>query len=678
MPILTSLTRAIALSAALLCAGPFAAAANGTEPVGARVIVKYRSDAAAGAALGANGPERGAELVQHLSDRMKRLAARQGVSLAAQRAISERSAVVFARGVDSATLARRLSADPEVEYAVPDRRVRRLAVPSDPLYTAGGVNGPAAGQWYLRAPNATFRAAIDATTAWDTTQGSASVVVAVLDTGVRFDHPDLGRVATGGKLLPGYDFIDSVHVVNGTPVADTTSNDGDGRDADPSDPGDWVTQQEDNSVGGEYYHCTTPNDLGQYVGEDSSWHGTSVAGIVGALTNNGVGMAGVGWNTRVLPVRVLGKCGGFVSDILAGMRWAAGLAVPGVPANATPARVINLSLGSTGTCGEYQDAVDDVTAAGAVVVAAAGNTNGHAVGAPANCNGVLGVGGLRHTGTKVGFSDLGPAVAISAPAGNCGNLAGPCLYPILSTSNGGTQGPTSSTYSDSYSVTVGTSFSAPMVSGVAALMLAVQPTLTPAQVKALIQGGARPFPTSGADAGTPQCTAPRFTSGNVPIDQDECYCTTANCGAGMLDARAAVRSAAAGLIASIGATPSAPQADQAVTLSATVAALVAGRSQTGVSWTLVDGGGIVSAFEAVSGNQATVRPSAAGSFTVAITVTDNNGTQSTTSQRVTVAAASSGGGGSGGGGGGALGGGYLLALLAAVVAAWRLRAPARA
>ncbi len=143
-------------------------------------------------------------------------------------------------------------------------------------------------------------------------------MVAVLDTGIRFDHADLLPVSQGGNVLPGYDFISSASV----------ANDGDGRDADPTDPGDWISESE-NAPGGAHPGCGVSN---------SSWHGTEVAALIGATTDNGFGMASVGRNVRVLPVRVLGKCGGFDSDIIAGMRWAAGLDVPGVPANPTPAR----------------------------------------------------------------------------------------------------------------------------------------------------------------------------------------------------------------------------------------------------------------------------------------------------------------------------------------------------
>ena len=322
--------------------------------------------------------------------------------------------------------------------------------------------------------------------------------MAVLDTGVRFDHADLLRVAAGGNLLPGYDMISDVDI----------ANDGDGRDADPSDPGDWLTLAEVTQSGGAFEDCSD-------AAEDSSWHGTQTSGLIAALTGNGIGMASVGRNVRVLPVRVLGKCGGFDSDIIAGMRWAAGLAVAGVPANPTPARVLNLSLGGEGACtAAYVSAVADVTAAGAVVVAAAGNSAGHSVTTPANCPGVIAVAGLRHAGTKVGFSDLGPEIALSAPAGNCVDVGvnDPCRYPILTTANPGTMAPVShaaggSVYTDAFRASVGTSFSAPLVAGTAALMFSAQPGLSPSAVRSLLQATARPFPTSSADTGESDAAA---------------------------------------------------------------------------------------------------------------------------------------------------------------------------
>lgn len=515
----------------LLCVGSGTVLAQraGTDDR-ARVIVSFKPQAAllAKAALaGTNGVTRA---------RAQILEERLGMALAAGNAVTDRMQVVHATGISSRALAERLAADPEVEFAVPDERRRAHAAPNDPLYAAGVPgNGPAVGQWYLRAPDSTVASSIDAERAWNFTTGSADIVVAVIDTGVRFDHPDLVAAAAGGNLLPGYDMIGDVDV----------ANDGDARDPDATDPGDWVTQAEADLVGGPFDDCDDA------VG-NSSWHGTLVAGLIGAATNNGIGMASVGRSVRVLPVRALGKCGGFDSDILAGMRWAAGLAVPGVPANPTPARVLNMSLGGDGVCpSSYRSVVAEVNATGAVIVASAGNSAGHAVGVPGNCPGVIAVAALRHVGTKVGFSDLGAAVAISAPGGNCVNVTpgSACLYPILSTTNMGATTPEGPGYSDSFRISLGTSFSAPLVAGTAALMLSVRPTLTPAQVRSFLRGTSRPFPTTGgSDATVPRCTAPRFDATGEPVDQLECYCTTTTCGAGMLDAGNAVAAAQQGVV----------------------------------------------------------------------------------------------------------------------------------
>ena len=496
-----------------------------TSPTPARAIVKFRQDSAVAKISAA--------------ERAKALARRVGRSLADGPTISERAQVITATGTTSAELALRLAQEPDVEYAVPDERRRAFTAPNDPLYlSVASSNGPAVGQWYLRAPDGEVASSINVENGWSITQGSPSVVVAVLDTGVRFDHPDLLPAAQGGKLLPGYDMISDT----------AAANDGDARDADASDPGDWVTVAEANSRFGPFYRCTTLDpSTGKYVAQDSSWHGTQTAGLIGAITNNGIGMASVAPDVRILPVRVLGKCGGQDSDIIAGMRWAAGLAVPGVPPNPNPARVINMSLGAPGAChSAYVDAIREVTAAGTLIVVSAGNTAGHALTSPANCAGVLAVAALRHVGTKVGFSDLGTDVAISAPGGNCVNTTAgsPCLYPILTTSDTGTTSPTAPTYTDSFKRSVGTSFSAPLVAGTAALLLSARSTLTPAQVMQIVQATSRPFPTTGGDNGdgsiVPPCNVPQYDATGNPIDQLQCYCTTYTCGAGMLDAGAAL------------------------------------------------------------------------------------------------------------------------------------------
>ncbi len=249
---------------------------------------------------------------------------------------------------------------------------------------------------------------------------------------------------------------------------------------------------------------------------------------------------------------------------------------------------------------------------------------------------------LRHVGTKVGFSDLGPEITIAAPGGNCVNVTAgsACLYPILAATNTGSQGPSSSAWTNSYNYSVGTSFAAPLVAGTAGLMFSAQPALTPAQVRTQMQATARPFPTTGGDNGdgsiVPVCMAPA-----TGVDQLQCYCTTGLCGAGMLDAGAAVAAVAAvaGSTARIALTTAAPTAGSAVTLSASASLASVGATLSLYEWSLSDGGGIVSGFtSATNAATASLTPSAAGSFTVKLTVTDSLGLSNSTTQTVTVAA----------------------------------------
>lgn len=578
------------------------------EPAGtARVIVKFRPNSALLREHPLSAAASASETLDTVTARARTLGARLRMNLGAGRAINEHSQVLTGTGLVSSALAERLLAEPDVEYAVIDERRTHFLVPNDPLYAqgqaiSGSTGGPAAGQWYLRAPAAEVAASINATGAWDLTTGSSNIVVGVLDTGVRLEHPDLAN-----RLLAGYDMISDVR----------TANDGDGRDAAPSDPGDWVTATESNDASSPFYQCGA---------EDSSWHGTMTTSLIGAASNNSIGMAGVAWDVKLLPVRVLGKCGGFDSDIIAGMQWAAGLSVPGVPANPTPARVINMSLGGSGAChSSYLDAINAIGSQ-ALIVASAGNSSGQAVGAPANCPGVIAVAGLRHIGTKVGFSDLGPEITISAPAGNCVNTDPtlPCLYPILAATNTGTTIPVASSYTDAFNSSVGTSFSAPLVAGTAALMLSAQPSLIPAEIKAAIQSSARAFPFRGAaddpHTGPVQdCQAPGF------LEQLQCYCTTSTCGTGMLDAASAV-AAALGLQPRINVTPSTLYPGTVATLNSTGSLVGNGRSVASVKWAIVDGGGIVSAFSGGADTAVTtLTPNAAGRFSVRLTITDTQG-----------------------------------------------------
>lgn len=629
---------ALALLAPLGLHSPPLQAQSAVVTQNARVIVKFK--ATAGSQRMSIAPV-GASVAEER--RAQVLSARTGLALTDGRSVGPRSQVVHGRGMTSAELAARLSRDPDVEYAVVDQRRRAQMVPNDPLYPSGQIGlTPPAGQWYLRAPDATLVSAINAQGAWDRATG-ANVVVAVLDTGVRLDHPDLAA-----KFLTGYDFIGDV----------PTANDGNGRDSDPSDPGDWVNAGD--AASGNFDNCTL---------EGSSWHGTQVSGLIGAITNNGVGMAGSGADVKILPVRVLGKCGGYDSDILAAMRWAAGLSVAGVPANANPARVINMSLGGTGTCSAAQaDAISDVNAVNTVVVVSVGN-DGLAISSPANCPGAIAVTGVRHSGTKVGYSSLGPEATISAPAGNCVNATGMCLYPLLTTTNAGSTTPTTNTYSDGFNISVGTSFAAPLVAGTAALLISADPTLTPAQVRTHLTASARAFPNTGAGAGVATCQAPSN------IEQDECYCTTTTCGAGMLDAQAAVQRVvpAATLVPVISFNAATATPTSSFTLDSSLSVIPGGHAHT-IAWSIVSGGTLASITSATNASTVTLQAAGTGDVVLRLTLTDTV-TNQTATRDITVRLGETtttttppliSGGGDGGGGG--LGLVWLAGLAMAVLA----------
>lgn len=605
----------------------------------ARVIVKFKPDSSLMRALAAPVRELPAR-------RAKALSSRLGLALTEGRAIGTHAQVLKASGLSSQDLADRLAAQSDVEYAVVDGRKYALGIPNDPLYRDGQPATPASGQWYLRPPSSSAIAdarsvvsSINAETAWDVTTGRASVVVAVLDTGVRLDHPDLV-----GKLRPGYDFV----------TDPTIAADGSARDADPSDPGDFDTAK----------------------GESSSWHGTQTAGLIGAATNNGIGMAGAGRDVTVLPVRVLGQGGGFDSDIQAAMLWAAGIGANPV-VNPFPAKVLNLSLGSTGACNAgYANTIAQLNRAGVVVVVAAGN-DGLDVGTPANCPGAIAVGGLRHAGSKVGYSDLGPTIAISAPAGNCVNLTGVCEFPLLTTSNSGTTTPVAGAAGATYTsggvdASFGTSFSAPLVAGTIGLMYSANPTLTPADVLRYLRSTARAFPASGFDPSVPTCTAP------TAVAQDsECYCTTSTCGAGMLDAGAAV-TAVAQIIAQIVPTATSVTVGSSVTLDGTGSNPGPGATSiVGYQWVVTSGAGLVTA-GAANTPTFTLRADSAGTAIVALTVTDNIGRSASTSVSIALNAAPpttppADGSSGGGGGGGALSLGWLLGWALGIAGVWAVR-----
>jgi serine protease len=554
-----------------------------SEPTEQRVLVKLRSGAAAAAHAQALQVQPNQTTVANST--LQALALRSNLTFKQSREITNGLhllQVQSAAGESTEATLARLRADSQVESVDLDQRRFPHAVPNDPLFT---------GQWYEQA---TQPAGIDAVTAWDTTTGRSDVVIAELDTGVRYDHPDLLAATANGRLLAGYDFITD-------PVV---ANDGDGRDADASDPGDWITSADAATT--KFSGCTVGN---------SSWHGTRVAGILGALSNNSTGITGITWQPKILPVRVLGKCGGVDSDILDAMRWAAGLHVTGVPDNTHPAQVINMSLGGTGACTPAeQTVINEVVAAGVTVVISAGNEGGP-VDSPANCVGVAGISGIRQIGTKVGFSSLGPQAALAAPAGNCVNASGACLFSIDTTINNGTTTPTTSGYTDQLNPNLGTSFSAPIVAGIAGLMTSVNSNLSPSQLIARLKEGAKTFPVS-SDPTVPNCHVP---ASSADLQTAECNCTTSTCGAGMANAPGAIQ-AALRPIAAI-AVPATVSAGQNVALSGIGSAAACGHTITTYAWSNV--GNSTNPIQGANTATATVVAPATGSITVQLTVTDD-------------------------------------------------------
>jgi serine protease len=402
----------------------------------------------------------------------------------------------------------RLRASPEVAWAEPNDRESLLqsTTPSDPFFAGSG------GQWWLQPEGGSDANAIEARLrgvpglqrAWTLTTGSSLVPVAVLDTGITA-HPELQ-----GVWLPGMDLVSDPAM----------ANDGDGRDGDPTDPGDWIGESD------RAQPALADCDL-----HDSSWHGTIVSGILAARTDNNEGVAAVAWNARIVPVRVAGKCGAEVADIIDGMRWAAGLLVSNgrgwLPRNAHPVRVINLSFGGSKPCSRaYQNAIDELHALGVMVVAAAGNAQG-AVTRPANCRGVVAVAALNRDGFKAHYSSFGPEVTLATVGGDdAGGPSGPLLTDggVLTLFNSGITGPGDGIYARSF----GTSFATPIVAGTAALMLSVNASLTVDQLATGLAVSARPHVRSPWLA---QCSADNSAT---------CLCTTATCGAGMLDAEQAL------------------------------------------------------------------------------------------------------------------------------------------
>ncbi|MBX2886730.1 MAG: S8 family peptidase [Granulosicoccus sp.] len=386
-----------------------------------------------------------------------------------------------------------------IEYGQIDAATRVTHNPDDRLFQA---------QWQHQTFYTT-PASMDLINTWDITTGSYDIVVAVIDTGIRYDHADLTD-----RLLAGYDFVSAINdtpeIMLPVPSAYNfvKSNDGDGRDPDPTDPGDGVDQTLHEQMDALGIDCPVT---------DSTWHGTSMTSLLAANGNDGFGIAGVDWHARVLPVRAIGRCGGNRSDLLDAIRWAAGVNDPALPPNPTPARIINLSLGIDDVCGDAdQRAIDDAVAAGAIIVAAVGNQGRDLdlqAASPSDCNNVIGVTAVNASGQLAGYSNYGMDVDIAAPGGE-GSEGDD--QPILVATNSGALSPTPDS---THKYTTGTSVASPLVAGVLSLMLSVNPELTNQELEALLYTAARAFPARGTE-------------------QD---CTTAICGAGLLDAFAATR-----------------------------------------------------------------------------------------------------------------------------------------
>lgn len=409
------------------------------------------------------------------------------------------------------SVAATLRALPGVRFANPDMQLKRTAVPA-PNDTAYAVNQAS----YMHTG---AYASLRMRDVWQQTRGSSSMVIAVLDSGILFDHTELK-----GRLLPGYDFVSEISQPTGTRetglIQQSGSNDGNGRDPDPSDPGDAPPPG---------FSCPDGSTT-------SSWHGTTVASVAAAQSNNGQFLTGMDWNAKVLPVRVSGRCGiATGSDIVDAFYWAtgSGRVDPSIGVNPNPAQIINLSFASDtpllgGGCSSgdmMATAIADARARGVVVVISAGNNSGGLVQYPANCAGAIAAGAAEQDGQLAEYTAKGSEpgyLTIHAPGNSSGAYAG------ASNTGNLTPNPTGSTAL----LFAGTSFSAPMVAGTVSLLRAVRPTLTPAEIDTLLQNSALAY-APNAD----------FSFGLFGFSRRNC--TRINCGVGLLNPLGALAAARA-------------------------------------------------------------------------------------------------------------------------------------
>lgn len=512
-----------------------------------RMVVRFQADSIPDL-NGTRATALSAKQVQQAAEALRqRLSSRAGRPLSAVRQMAD-GAVIYETGealtlTQARAMAVRLSQDASVLDVDPDLQVtsHESVDYNDPYFSQ---------QWALQRPSAGTNWVGGASlSAAHTYSRGAGVVVAVLDTG----HVAHGDLTT--NILPGYDMV--------TGSSGIGTADGNDRDSDPTDPGDA---------------CTS--------GSNSSWHGLKVSGVVAASRNNAIGVSGAAPGVSLLPVRVMGKCGGNLSDVADGIRWAVG----GLsPTNPNPARVINLSLGVTGySCPSYlQSAINVARAAGAVVVASAGNDAKGELATPANCAGVISVGAHTPSGDLATYSNRSSALSLTAPAGgSCMRQdSGTCLTtPILTLTSGGLEAYFS-----------GTSAAAPNVTSAAALMLAAHPSLTPDQVQSGLLSHARAHPSSSW-----------------------CAANVGQCGFGMLDAEASVLAVLTEPQITIAGAPSGTiGSGRMVTAVATVAGLAPYTYQ----WTQTSGTP-VALNGASSSTLSFVSPSSRSDLSFALTVTD--------------------------------------------------------
>ncbi|MCO5400015.1 MprA protease, GlyGly-CTERM protein-sorting domain-containing form [Ralstonia soli] len=534
---------------------------------------------------------------------------------------------------DAQTVAHRMEASGAFDYVSPDKIMRPMAMATDPLFNQ---------QWNLMPPSASTIGGANVTAAWDgATALGTGVNVGLVDTGVRADHADFGGPS---RFNTGYNFVSDSAMVgakdsqtgqtiptgfvnNG--AANTTGNN------DPSDPGDGLN---------DTYGAQFPILCGGR--SDSSWHGTFVAGQIAAQQNNGIGIAGIAPNVRIQMARALGRCGGTTSDIVEALNWLAGTVSPRAGTNLTPAKVINLSLGGAGPCTTAeQDAVNNARSKGITIVAATGNEAGP-VDSPANCTGVIAVTAHTLEGDNASYANVGAQTTISAPGGGGGTVISGSGSAIASLSNAGQYAPVASPSGDAYARDIGTSMATPHVAATAALMLSVQPALTPDNIATILKQSARPFV-----AGT--------------------YCTThpGVCGAGMLDAGAAITQAQGSPTIHVAASASSAAAGAAITLTA-VGGAGYGNTASNPVWAQTAGSRVTLTTSGPDANgvtTATFTPTVAGVYTFSVTLTNSAQATATDNASVTVTGTASSGTGtgagsstptsstsSGGGGGGAL------------------------